>query len=222
MSTIGIHIFRRDYRLHDNTSLIELCSKVDIVIPIFIFTTKQITNNPYRSDNCIQFLCESLIDLNQQLSKYNSKLYIFYGDEFKVLEDIISCIMKTNSVKYISFNKDMTAYSQERDLKLIKEYQNKNIEIINLDDITLQPLGTVLTGNGNMFTKFTPYYRSASKLKVNDVMINHYKNYVTSRHHISDSIRKLKHSITSDDMMKENGFILGKKNTKLIDIPKVQ
>ena len=51
--TVCIHIFRRDYRLHDNTTLIIATAKYDIVIPVFIFTDKQIdsANNPYRSDN---------------------------------------------------------------------------------------------------------------------------------------------------------------------------
>ena len=37
-----IHIFRRDYRLEDNTTLIEACKTHSLVLPIFIFTKKQI------------------------------------------------------------------------------------------------------------------------------------------------------------------------------------
>ena len=68
---ICIHIFRRDYRLEDNTTLIEACKTHDIVLPIFIFTKKQIDKkiNPYRSDNSVQFLCESLQDLDKQLKE---------------------------------------------------------------------------------------------------------------------------------------------------------
>ena len=84
-TTYCIHIFRRDYRLEDNTSLIEACKTHDIVIPIFIFNKKQIdkSHNPYRSDNCVQFLCESLNDLNTQIVKASnnkSQLYIYYVD----------------------------------------------------------------------------------------------------------------------------------------------
>jgi deoxyribodipyrimidine photo-lyase len=58
--TVCIHIFRRDYRLEDNTTLIEACKTHDIVLPIFIFTKTQIDKklNPYRSDNCVQIICE--------------------------------------------------------------------------------------------------------------------------------------------------------------------
>ena len=37
MVSYCIHIFRRDYRLDDNTTLIEACKTHDIIIPIFIF-----------------------------------------------------------------------------------------------------------------------------------------------------------------------------------------
>ena len=76
--TICIHIFRRDYRLEDNTTLIEACKTHDFVLPIFIFTQKQIdkNKNPYRSDNCLQFLCYSLQDLDKQLKTKHSNLVL--------------------------------------------------------------------------------------------------------------------------------------------------
>ena len=43
--TYCIHIFRRDYRLEDNTTLIEACKTHDIVIPIFIFNKKTLGND---------------------------------------------------------------------------------------------------------------------------------------------------------------------------------
>ena len=121
--TICIHIFRRDYRLEDNTTLIEACKTHDFVLPIFIFTQKQIdkNKNPYRSDNCLQFLCYSLQDLDKQLHSKNSNLTVFYEndkeDEYSILETLIKEI---NNVKTISFNMDYTNYSQKRDAKIKK------------------------------------------------------------------------------------------------------
>ena len=73
--SICIHIFRRDYRLFDNTTLIEACKTHDIVIPIFIFTKKQITNNVFRSDKAVNFMCNSLCDLNNQLQSIKGQNY---------------------------------------------------------------------------------------------------------------------------------------------------
>ena len=71
---IGIFIFRRDLRLQDNISLLHLQNCVDIIIPIFILDKYQILksehNKHYFSNNVVQFMCESLIDLNNNLQKY--------------------------------------------------------------------------------------------------------------------------------------------------------
>ena len=73
---MNLFIFRRDFRLEDNLGLIKALD-IDKVLPIFIFTPEQIVNNKFKSDNSLQFLVESLQDLDKKLSKYSSKLHIF-------------------------------------------------------------------------------------------------------------------------------------------------
>ena len=65
---MSIFIFRRDFRLSDNIGLINLLKdSTDSIIPIFIFTPKQIKRNSYKSYNCIQFMIDSLKDLNESI-----------------------------------------------------------------------------------------------------------------------------------------------------------
>ena len=78
-----LHIFTRDLRISDNNSL----NLLENVIPIFIFTPEQVSQNSYKSNNDIQFMVESLKDLNKQL---NGKLGLFYGEFDKVIKKIIS------------------------------------------------------------------------------------------------------------------------------------
>lgn len=69
MVEYSLFIFRRDYRLIDNNGLSQI-NKNEKVIPIFIFTPEQITSkNKYKSDNAIQFMIESLKELNNNLIK---------------------------------------------------------------------------------------------------------------------------------------------------------
>ena len=166
-----IHIFRRDYRIFDNTSLIKASKEYDEVIPIFIFTYKQIRNNPLKSDICVKFLVQSLIELNKDLkTNYNSKLRIYYGDEFLILEKLL----KNNSnIKCISFNKDYTKYSQDRDSKITKLCNSLNVNVISEDDYLLHPLGAITTTSGNVYTKFTPFYNKSLSINVN--LPNKYK-----------------------------------------------
>lgn len=112
-----LHIFRRDHRLTDNTALLSACDIKDVeIIPIFIFTHKQIRDNPLKSDRCVKFMCESLIDLNSQLEEKGSKLLIVYGDEFEILERIFS---HNPDIYGVSFNIDYTEYALKRDQQII-------------------------------------------------------------------------------------------------------
>ena len=83
-----LFIFRRDLRIQDNTTLEVLHKFPEPIIPIFIFSPDQIDpiKNPYFSNNCVQFMCESLIDLNDQL---NNRLNLFKG-EYKIVLEYIS------------------------------------------------------------------------------------------------------------------------------------
>jgi deoxyribodipyrimidine photo-lyase len=163
-----IHIFRRDYRIKDNTSLISASKKYKEIIPIFIFTYKQIRDNSLKSNACVKFLVESLEDLNKQLKNKagGSRLRIYYGDEFQIIENLI----KANpDVGAISFNQDYTKYSKSRDNKITKIAYKHNIEVISEDDYCLHPLGTITTGSGKPYTKFTPFYRKCLATTVRKV-----------------------------------------------------
>lgn len=63
----SIFIFRRDFRLIDNIGFIDCYKKSENVIPIFNFTPQQIDSNKneYKSDNCVQFMIESIKELDQ-------------------------------------------------------------------------------------------------------------------------------------------------------------
>ena len=66
----NIFIFRRDLRIYDNKGLNEAMNNFENIIPIFIFTPEQITNkNRFKSENAIQFMIESLKDLDKDLKK---------------------------------------------------------------------------------------------------------------------------------------------------------
>ena len=93
MTKIGIFIFRRDLRVYDNLALHTLLDTVDYIIPIFILDSYQIKksshNESYFSNNVVQFMCESLIDLDKTL-----KLQLFYGDYKDIIRDIVDIALK--------------------------------------------------------------------------------------------------------------------------------
>ena len=120
-----LFIFRRDLRLNDNKGLIQ-AMKHPNVLPIFIFTPEQIKSNDYKSDNAVQFMCESLKDLDKSLKKYNSKMHYFYGENIVELEQIIKKI----DVNAIVTNKDFTPYAIKRDKAILELCGENDIEFI--------------------------------------------------------------------------------------------
>jgi deoxyribodipyrimidine photo-lyase len=152
-----LFIFRRDLRIRDNNGLRCAIKNFENVVPIFIFTPEQVTSeNKYRSDNSIQFMMESLDDLNTDLG---NKLHYFYGDNIKVLETICKKIQVDN----IAFNVDYTKYARERDGDIIKFCKSKKIEVSINEDYLLSKIGEFNKddGKGESYVVFTPFKNNA-------------------------------------------------------------
>jgi deoxyribodipyrimidine photolyase len=98
----SIFIFRRDLRVDDNTALREACQNSQAEVPIFILTPEQLVRNPYKSQNAVQFMDESLKDLDQALRRKGSRLFKFFGPPEKVL----SRLLTQTGAKHVYVNND--------------------------------------------------------------------------------------------------------------------
>jgi len=165
---IAIFIFRRDLRLYDNTSLNILKQKYPNIkiLPIFIFNKNQICKdkNKYYSSNAVQFLFESLEELNF--------INYYYSDnDINILNDI----KKRFIIKVISFNKDYTPYAINRDNIIITWCNDNNITVISEEDYTLHKIGTILKDDNKPYLKYTPFYKKSLLKKPSS--INNNKNF---------------------------------------------
>lgn len=97
----SIFWFRNDLRLEDNTALFHALNECSEVIPVFIISSTFI-NSPEISTSRVQFLLDSLTNLNSKLEKYNSNLIVRMG---KPEEELMSLARETNC-KGIYFNKN--------------------------------------------------------------------------------------------------------------------
>lgn len=172
----SLFIFHRDLRLEDNTALIQALENSALVIPCFIFTPEQIEHNPYRSDHCLQFMIESLEDLVKQLYNKMGKLYVFYGNP----EDIVKQCIQEIHIDAVFTNRDYTPYSQQRDDKILAVCKKHHINFQVFDDALIHAPENTLKSDGTPYTIFTPFYRSASNLKVDEPKKNILKNYFTN------------------------------------------
>ncbi len=170
---LSLFVFRRDLRLEDNTGLIFALNSSKAVIPAFIFTKEQIDQNPYRSDHCLQFMIESLEDLQEQLKKKGGRLYLFKGDPEEVVHQCISKL----GVEALIVNRDYTPYSCKRDKKLEKLCKSQEVPFFSFNDALLHSPEETLKKDGKPYTIFTPYFRNASREKVLPPTRNGKANY---------------------------------------------
>ena len=167
-----LFIFRRDLRLEDNNGINYALENYENIIPIFIFTPEQVVNNKFKSDNAIQFMVESLKNLNENLEKHKSKLRIFFGSN----EDVLNNIIKNNEIENIVFNIDYTPYAQTRDEKIKKICEKNNINCNMLEDYLLKPIGSFNKDDGNPYTVYTPFKNNSLKHKIDKPIDNTKKN----------------------------------------------
>ena len=196
----GLFIFRRDLRIIDNNGLNLLNENCKNIYTIFIFTPEQVgSGNKYKSDNAVQFMIESLQDLASQISKSGGKLYTFYGHNEKVISDCI----KAWDINLVCFNLDITPYAKERDTKIISLCEHMKTYIIYDYDYYLCEPGTVVNGSGEPYQKFTPYYETAKKMKVErptskrQMSFKHSEKNVANKITLEQAMKKFTH-INSD------------------------
>lgn len=195
---INIFIFRRDFRIHDNLALNRLikdCGNKGIY-PIFIFNPAQIypNNNPYFSNNCVQFMIESLDDLDKNI-------HVNYYEGVDI--DILTKLSNKYKIKSIAYNKDYSPFAIKRD-SIIEEWANKNgILIITEEDYTLYNMGTIQNNQDKPYQVFTPFYKKSLSLKVNDV-----QKLIVKRINVIKHIKKFdkhKYYNVNDDLAVRGG-----------------
>lgn len=170
-----IFIFRRDLRLIDNTGLNYAMSNYENIIPIFIFTPEQVTNtNTYRSENAIQFMIESLVELNDELVQKDLRLYMFTGDNLTVLENIFTQLTVDNVI----FNMDYTPYAIKRDKSIHQLCDKHNINCSQIEDYLLREIGVMNKKDGEPYTVFTPFKNNGLKIPIEKPSKQRIKNIV--------------------------------------------
>ncbi len=171
MTKLGIFIFRRDCRLYDNLGLIELSKQVDQILPLFILDSNQIVrskkNSHYFSSNAVQFICESLEDLDQELkSSYGSKLFLLYGTPWEVIAQLLTRLNKFHEEIVLGFNIDFSSYAEKRDHAIERVCSHLDIPVIkSSDDYTLLPIDQLKKSDGTGFKQFGAFYSSTSQVQ---------------------------------------------------------
>ncbi|MEI6437824.1 MAG: deoxyribodipyrimidine photo-lyase [Candidatus Omnitrophota bacterium] len=178
----SLFVFRRDFRLEDNTALIKAMGVSRCVIVAFIFDPRQSLppqlGHPhgYFSVKAASFLRQSLDDLTGVVEARGGRLFRFYGPCDKVVTDLIS----RERIDAVFVNKDHTPFSIRRDSTLRVVCQQHGVAFDESEDVLLCPAGSVLksvAGTGGPYTVFTSFYKKALTLGTLPVQGNSFDNF---------------------------------------------
>jgi deoxyribodipyrimidine photo-lyase len=195
----GLFIFHRDFRLSDNIGIIEASKLCKNLYTCFIFTPDQVGKaNDYRSQNAIQFMIESLEDLESDIHNKGGKLLLFYGKQL----DIIRVLVKDLNIEAVYFNKDYTPYAIKREKETQELCKKLSLQCQMFSDYYLYEPGTINTGtSNNAYKKYTPFYLKVVHINPSSPLLTKVNNLKSVTKSLSNEI-SLKSAMTK--FTKEN------------------
>ncbi|VVD04066.1 unnamed protein product [Leptidea sinapis] len=168
MSVLGsvVHWFRLDLRVHDNLALRNAINEAEnrknFLRPIYIIEPdilKQIRGNRLR------FLIQSLHDLDANLRKLNTRLYIVRGKTSECLPELL----KKWNVKYLTLQVDIDPFYIKQD-EVIENFCDKNdIFVVKRVQHTVYNPQTVLKkNNGNVPLTYQKFLSLVNDIQVKE------------------------------------------------------
>jgi len=149
---VSVFWFRRDLRLEDNCALFHALNSNYKVLPIFIFD-EAILNELSKDDLRVNFIYDSLNNINNELAKSNASLYVKKGNPV----DIWAAIFEEFNVKNVFFNKDYEPYAIQRDAKIKLLCKQKNINCLTFKDQVIFEEAEIVKADGLPYSVYTPY-----------------------------------------------------------------
>ncbi len=203
--------FRRDLRGSDNAALYHALKRSHQVHCVFIFD-KEILDSLPRKDRRVEFIRESLVDLEKQLSNMAGKDAPHLIVRHAWANDEIPQLAKQLGVQAVFTNHDDEPSALARDIKVRGGLANLGISFHTYKDHVIFERSEVMTLSGGSYGVFTPYKNSWLK-KVDDYFL---KAYQTEKYavHLAAAPKELAQGVPTIESM---GF--EETNLKTLSIP---
>ncbi|MGZ4953857.1 MAG: cryptochrome/photolyase family protein, partial [Methylobacter sp.] len=158
----SLFIFRRDLRVQDNSALLEALRLSEQVIPCFIFDPRQIEPYPYQSKPGLQFMVESIYDLQQQLQSAGGTLALYRA----LPEQVVKRLHEQQQIEAVFINRDYTPFSRRRDDELAAICKQLGIALHTLPDSLLNEPEQGVKIDKTPYKVFTAFYNHAKLIPV--------------------------------------------------------
>lgn len=142
---VGIVLFTRDLRVHDNPALHAACEACEEVVPLFVLDDEVLAR--FGAPNRVAFLLDSLGDLDRSLRERGGALVVRHGD---VVGEVVRLGVPT-----VFLAEDVSAYARRREQRL----RDAGLDVHVSPGVTVVPPGALTPSSGvDFFSVFTPYW----------------------------------------------------------------
>jgi len=167
---VNIFWFRRDLRLHDNVGLLHALQSGKPILPIFIFDTTILDKLDKPEDLRVQFIHQTLYEIDVQLKQIGSGLNVMHGNPQQMFLELLSIY----SVSNVYTNHDYEPYAIKRDQSIKECLAQNGIGFLTFKDQVIFEKKEVTKDDGLPYTVFTPYSkRWKAKLAENPIQYFH-------------------------------------------------
>jgi deoxyribodipyrimidine photo-lyase len=166
----GLMWFRRDLRVQDNAALYQALKSCQQVFCAFVFDRDILDGLP-RADRRVEFIRESLVDLNGQLQQLASPAGLLVRHD--KASSALPALAAGLSVQAVFTNHDDEPYSLSRDAEVQALLEGDGVAFHSFKDHVVFERHEVLTQAGKPYTVYTPY-KNAWLKKVDDFYLKPY------------------------------------------------
>ncbi len=133
------------------------------VLTVFIFDTKILNELNDPADARVNFIHDTIVDLNAKLAKFGSGIKVYNDSPINAFKKLVTEF----EVEAVYTNVDYEPYAKERDDEISIFLKKERIEFHSFKDQVIFEMDEVVKDDGTAYKVFTPYSK-AWKQKLND------------------------------------------------------
>jgi deoxyribodipyrimidine photo-lyase len=144
---------RRDLRIKDNHALLRALTHARRVYCVFVFDTDILDALEDKADRRVEFIHESLVEVQRILSRHGSRLTVVHG----CAREAIPALAVRLKATAVFANRDYEPGAVSRDNAVAAALAQRGIEFVTCKDQVIFEKDEVLTKDGRPFSVFTAY-----------------------------------------------------------------
>jgi deoxyribodipyrimidine photo-lyase len=150
--TRGLHWFRSDLRLRDNTALNALADRSDEWLPVFVFDPRLLEGEGAAAVRT-RFLVDCLMRLGADLASRGVPLLVRTGFP----ELVLPRLLHETGADLVSWNAGGTPFARERDSAVRRSVEKCGGRVLERRDHVVFGADEIRTGSGGPYSVYSPY-----------------------------------------------------------------